>query len=162
MNQDVLFFIYSDEKNLPTTSSSSLHVELDGTQFPTLNKLYIKLNKELLFGGDFGNNLDALFDSMTDLSWLKEKKFRIIFKNSEELLKDEDEDTIFDFLSASEVVTDFVRVFKFNSLTIAEEITEIGEHIVSTANLQRLVFSFFGISESGAGINSGPYRWPKP
>jgi RNAse (barnase) inhibitor barstar len=99
MNPDLLFFIYSDEKNLPAASSSSLHVELDGTQFPTLNKLYIKLNKELLFGGDFGNNLDALIDTMTDLSWLKEKKFRIIFKNSEELLKDEDEDIIFDFLN---------------------------------------------------------------
>jgi RNAse (barnase) inhibitor barstar len=99
MNQDVLFFIYSDEKNLPTASSSSLHIELDSTQFRTLKQLYIKLNKELLFGGDFGNNLDALFDSMTDLSWLKEKKFRLIFKNSEELLKDEDEDTIFDFLN---------------------------------------------------------------
>ncbi|MBL7788979.1 MAG: barstar family protein [Chitinophagales bacterium] len=99
MTQDVLFFIYSDEKNLPATSSSSLHIELDGGQFPTINKLYVKLNKELLFGGDFGNNLDALFDSMTDLSWLKEKKFRLIFKNSEFLLKDEDDDTIFDFLN---------------------------------------------------------------
>ena len=99
MNQDVLFFIYSDEKNLPIVSSSSLHIELDGSQFPTLKQLYIKLNKELLFGGDFGNNLDALFDSMTDLSWLKEKKFRLIFKNSEELLKDEDEDMIINFLN---------------------------------------------------------------
>ena len=99
MNQDILFFIYADEKNLPSVSSSSLHLELDSSLFSTLNKLYIKLNKELLFGGDFGNNLDALFDSMTDLSWLKEKKFRLIFKNSEQLLKDEDEDTIFDFLN---------------------------------------------------------------
>lgn len=99
MNQDVLFFIYSEEKNLPSPSSSSLHVELDSNLFPTLNKLYVKLNKELLFGGDFGNNLDALFDSMTDLSWLKEKKFRMIFKNSENLLKDEDEDTIINFLN---------------------------------------------------------------
>lgn len=99
MNQDILFFIYADEKNLPSVSYSSLHLELDSSLFPTLNKLYIKLNKELLFGGDFGNNLDALFDSMTDLSWLKEKKFRLIFKNSEQLLKDEDEDTIFDFLN---------------------------------------------------------------
>lgn len=99
MNQEVLFFIYSDEKNIPSSSSSALHVELDSQLFPTLNKLYIKLNKELLFGGDFGNNLDALFDSMTDLSWLKEKKFRLIFRNSESLLKDEDEDTIIDFLN---------------------------------------------------------------
>jgi RNAse (barnase) inhibitor barstar len=99
MNQDVLFFTFVDEKNLPAMSSTSLHIELDSQQFPTLNKLYIKLNKELLFGGDFGNNLDALFDSMTDLSWLKEKKFRLIFKNSEHLLKDEDEDTIIDFMN---------------------------------------------------------------
>jgi RNAse (barnase) inhibitor barstar len=99
MNQDILFFIYSDEKNLPAASSSSLHVELDSNLYPSLNKLYIKLNKELLFGGDFGNNLDALFDSMTDLSWLNEKKFRLIFKNSEHLLKDEDENTIIDFMN---------------------------------------------------------------
>ena len=72
---------------------------MDGGLFPNLQKLYIKLNKELLFGGDFGNNLDALFDSMTDLSWLKEKKFNIIFKNSEQLLVDEDEDTLIDFLN---------------------------------------------------------------
>ncbi len=99
MNQDVLFYIYSDEKSLPAISSSTLRLELDGAQFPNLHKLYIKLNKELAFGGDFGNNLDALFDSMTDLSWLKEKKFNIIFKNSEQLLIDEDDNTIIDFLN---------------------------------------------------------------
>jgi len=99
MNQDILFFIYSDEKNLPSTTSSSLRIELDGSQFPTLKKLYIQLNKELLFGGDFGNNLDGLFDSMTDLSWLKDKKFCLIFKNSEHLLQDEDENTMLDFLN---------------------------------------------------------------
>lgn len=99
MNQDVIFYIYSDEKSLPTTKANTLTLGLDGAQFSTLQKLYIKLNKELVFGGDFGNNLDALFDSMTDLSWLKEKKFNIVFKNSENLLVDEDEDTIIDFLN---------------------------------------------------------------
>lgn len=99
MNPDVLFYIYSDEKSNPTPNSSTLVIELDGSKFPNLHKLYIKLNKEFLFGGDFGNNLDALFDSMTDLSWLKEKKFVLIFKNSEELLIEEDEDTLIDFLN---------------------------------------------------------------
>jgi len=99
MNQDVLFYIYSDEKSLPSSSVSTLTITLDGSQYPNLHKLYIKLNKEFLFGGDFGNNLDALFDSMTDLSWLKEKKFNLIFKNSEQLLSDEDDDTLIDFLN---------------------------------------------------------------
>jgi RNAse (barnase) inhibitor barstar len=100
MNQDVLFFIYSDEKSLPAAATpNTLSIELDGALFPNLHKLYIKLNKELLFGGDFGNNLDALFDSMTDLSWLKEKKFQLVFKNSEQFLSDEEDDTVIDFLN---------------------------------------------------------------
>jgi RNAse (barnase) inhibitor barstar len=99
MNQDVLFYIYSDEKTLPTTNPQILTIELNGSEFPNLHKLYIKLNKMFLFGGDFGNNLDALFDSMTDLSWLKEKKFNLVFKNSEQFLSDEDDDTVIDFLN---------------------------------------------------------------
>lgn len=99
MNQDVLFYIYSDKNSLPEMNSNTLTLELDGAEFPNLHKLYTKLNKIFLFGGDFGNNLDALFDSMTDLSWLKEKKFHLIFKNSEQLLSDEDDSTINDFLN---------------------------------------------------------------
>ena len=99
MNQDVLFYIYSDEKTLPATNSNTLTVELDGAIFPNLHKLYINLNKMFQFGGDFGNNLDALFDSMTDLSWLKEKKFHLVFKNSEQFLSDEEDNTVIDFLN---------------------------------------------------------------
>jgi RNAse (barnase) inhibitor barstar len=99
MNQDVLFYIYSDEKSLPATNSGTLTVEFDGAEFPNLHKLYIKLNKMFQFGGDFGNNLDALFDSMTDLSWLKEKKFHLVFKNSELFLADEEDNTVIEFLN---------------------------------------------------------------
>lgn len=99
MNQDVLFYIYSDQNSLPENNTNTKTMELDCELYPNLHKLYIKLNKEFLFGGDFGNNLDALFDSMTDLSWLKEKKFHLVFKNSEQLLTDEEDDTVIDFLN---------------------------------------------------------------
>jgi hypothetical protein len=99
MNQDLLFYVFRDEKNLPTAGPQTFQMKLDGAQFPTLAKLYLVLNKELQFGGTFGNNLDALFDSMTDLSWRTEKKFRFFFTNSEDFLIDEDDDTLIDFLN---------------------------------------------------------------
>lgn len=99
MDQEVIFYSYHNASLLPSSSSTNLCVNLDGTLYPTLSKLYLMLNKELRFGGSFGNNLDALFDSMTDLSWFTEKKFYIIVKNSENFLLEEDEDTILDFLN---------------------------------------------------------------
>lgn len=99
MQQDLLFYVYQDEKKLPEISKSTLVVKLNGGQFKTLSKLYIQLNKEFQFGGSFGNNLDALFDSMTDLSWLDEKKFVLSISNTEDFLIEEDEDTVLDFLN---------------------------------------------------------------
>lgn len=99
MKQDLLFYVYQDEKKIPESSKSTLVVKLNGSQFKALSKLYIQLNKEFQFGGSFGNNLDALFDSMTDLSWLAEKKFVLVVSNTEDFLNDESEDTISDFLN---------------------------------------------------------------
>ena len=99
MNSDSLFFVYSDEKSLPSANSNTLVMTFDGDKYRQLSKLFIQLNKEFQFGGSFGNNLDALFDSMTDLSWLSEKKFVLIFQNTADFLIEEDEDKVLDFLN---------------------------------------------------------------
>lgn len=99
MNQDIVFYVFNEASDLPQKSSSTLVAQFDGAQFRSLAKLYVILNKEFQFGGNFGNNLDALFDSMTDLSWLNEKKFAIVIRNTDEFLSDEDDHTMIDFLN---------------------------------------------------------------
>lgn len=99
MAQDVLFYVYQDEKSLPSPTFHTLQITLNGSQYKNLMRLYGILNKEFQFGGSFGNNLDALFDSMTDLSWLPQKKFVLIISDTQDFLLDEDDDTMIDFLN---------------------------------------------------------------
>ena len=64
------------------------------------------------------------------------------------------------FLSARVVLTDLIRVLSCISSTMALEITEIGEHIVSIANLHlRICDSSFCVSIEDLG---GPIMWPNP
>ncbi len=81
-------------------SNAELHVaKLDGNKTKTLNKLYKKLGSRLEFPDYFGNNLDALADMLTDLSWLEAPNVILYIKNMDGFLSaenEEDRDVVFE------------------------------------------------------------------
>lgn len=85
------FFVYGNKDNLAEYDSTVHRVQIDGKAAPNTEKNYALLNKLFRLGNDFGNNLDALFDSMTDLSWYESTEFVLEIDNSHEWLSDEDE-----------------------------------------------------------------------
>lgn len=66
---------------------------LDGAEIPDLKTLYDTLVNELEFPEYFGDNLDALYDMLTDLQWLSQNCFELLLYNYEEFLRDEDIET---------------------------------------------------------------------
>lgn len=48
-------------------------VRLQGVQLPNLASVYGHLSECLEFPDYFGNNLDALYDCLTDLEWINQK-----------------------------------------------------------------------------------------
>ena len=66
---------------------------LDGAEIPDLKTLYDTLINELEFPEYFGDNLDALYDMLTDLQWLSQHCFELLLYNYEEFLRDEDIET---------------------------------------------------------------------
>jgi RNAse (barnase) inhibitor barstar len=64
-------------------------VTVNGMQTTTLLDFYKIVGTALSFGPSFGNNLDALFDTMTDLSWINEHAIEFHFSHSKDLLSNE-------------------------------------------------------------------------
>ena len=75
------------------TTNSEIHVaRLDGLKTRTLKKLYKKLGSRLKFPDYFGDNLDALADMLTDLTWLEAPNVILYIKNFEGFLAEENEE----------------------------------------------------------------------
>ncbi len=68
--------------------SKKTYILLDGKLIQTPFQLYSLLKENLNFPDYFGQNLDALYDVMTDLSWLK-NKMKIDIINYDSLLKED-------------------------------------------------------------------------
>ena len=61
-------------------------VELDGTKMLSKTSLFSEVAAKLLFPDYFGNNWDAFYDCISDLSWLPSHSYLIIWHNSSTLL----------------------------------------------------------------------------
>lgn len=60
---------------------------------------YKELAVQFKLNDDFGNNLDALYDSLSDLEWIKKPSVVLIIKNFDDWnISDSDESFIDDFL----------------------------------------------------------------
>ena len=80
-------------KNDRLTSSAEWHIaRIDGLKTRTLKKLYKKLGSRLEFPDYFGNNLDALADMLSDLSWLEAPNVILYIKNMDGFLSSENEE----------------------------------------------------------------------
>ncbi len=84
------FFIFNKIENLPQKQVAKKTIEIDGKENQNFETFYANLSKLLDFDTEFGDNLDALFDNLADLSWIKEKEVEIIFKNTSSLLSEEE------------------------------------------------------------------------
>ena len=76
----------------PSNSSELLVIRLDGRKTKSIAKFYNKISKKLQFPEYFGHNLDALYDSLTDLSWCEPLDVQVFIKNFEYFLCKEDEE----------------------------------------------------------------------
>lgn len=68
-------------------------IQFDGEEVKDISSFYTALVNELEFPEYFGENLDALYDMLTDLQWLNFKCFVIVITNFNAFLSEEDFET---------------------------------------------------------------------
>ncbi|MBK9960590.1 MAG: barstar family protein [Saprospiraceae bacterium] len=62
---------------------------IDGNNCDTYKSLYDEFAKVLQFPDYFGNNMDALYDCLLDLSWIEEREILLVIHRFDEILKSE-------------------------------------------------------------------------
>jgi RNAse (barnase) inhibitor barstar len=68
-------------------------VVIDGEQVDTLDKFYEQLISQLNLDDDFGRNLDAFDEMINDLDWLEQNNVHLVFKNYDEFLSEENDES---------------------------------------------------------------------
>ena len=68
---------------------------IDGKSAATKENGLSVIAKALSFPEHFGNNLDALYDSLTDLSWIEKNKVVLVINNQDHFLSNEAEREVF-------------------------------------------------------------------
>jgi hypothetical protein len=69
-------------------SSRSLAILLDGHHMTTLEECYAEFSAKIMFPDYFGANMNALYDMLTDLSWLSFRSLTLIIDKAYLLLID--------------------------------------------------------------------------
>ena len=59
-----------------------LRIVLDGKRMMDLKSMYSEFSEKLEFPSYFGENMNALYDMLTDLAWLSFSEFKLIIDNS--------------------------------------------------------------------------------
>lgn len=73
-----------ESRNVETIKTSdTIFVIIDGSHLYTTEDLYRTLAETLSFPDYFGQNLDALYDMLTDLAWLPYENIYVIIKNAD-------------------------------------------------------------------------------
>lgn len=83
-----MILVYKTLPDLKPTNTQKL-ITLNGALLPTVASFYNQLKTDLLLPDYFGNNLDALSDSLTDLAHLKVAEVIIIITNQNTFLNEE-------------------------------------------------------------------------
>ena len=71
---------------------------INGTNCPTKKDALLEFGNSFLFPKHYGQNLDALEDYLTDLSWLKQTKIVLVINDYDSFLSDETEEFKSSFL----------------------------------------------------------------
>lgn len=88
--------------------------EIDGYKCQSLQSFLTEISIAFRFPSYYGNNINAFWDCIGDLSWIKEKNYALIIKNSSIFLKNEDEKTRNDvFVLLKRVTNDWAGVPNF-------------------------------------------------
>ncbi|MEA5458615.1 barstar family protein [Arcicella sp. LKC2W] len=75
------------------STEKTLVANIDGEQVDTLDKFYEELIAQLKFPDNFGRNFDAFDEMINDLDWLDETTIKIVFKNYDDFLSEENDES---------------------------------------------------------------------
>lgn len=89
--------------------SNKAIIEVDGQEVATFPSFYVLLAEQLDFPDYFGDNLDALYDMLTDLQWLKANTIEIYIHHYASFLSSESKD---DKCSLMYLLDDVIRTWK--------------------------------------------------
>lgn len=89
-----------------TIDRNSYIGSINGTKCTTKDDALLEIGKAFDFPEHYGKNLDALYDCLTDLSWLHYNKVYLIINNQEEFLKNESSEVKKDFLDLIDEVSE--------------------------------------------------------
>lgn len=95
------YYILQEEYTLKS-HDNVLVAEIDGEKVDTADTFYEVLGKELDFPDYFGHNMDSFDELINDLDWLDQNDIRIVFKNYDDFLSEENDEireiilTVFD------------------------------------------------------------------
>ncbi len=70
--------------------NNKITVEIHGSEIRDIKSFYDILVHQLEFPGYFGENLDALYDMLLDLQWLKKDTIDLIISEYDDFLAEED------------------------------------------------------------------------
>lgn len=73
--------------------------EIDGLKCPNLESFLKQIGIAYKFPEYYGNNMNALWDCLCDLSWLNQENYALIIKNADSFLIDERKEIKSDILS---------------------------------------------------------------
>jgi RNAse (barnase) inhibitor barstar len=82
-----------DSASTKHSTEKTLVVVIDGEQVDTLDKFYAQLISQLDLDDDFGCNLDAFDEMINDLDWLEQNQIHIVFKNYDDFLHEENDES---------------------------------------------------------------------
>ena len=91
-----------DKTQVPALSKDIYVAPLDGSDLPSLDEFYDRIEKLLYFPDYFGRNLDALFDCITALDNISQEEVLLVLEHPDLFLKDEKpekRDTVLQVLS---------------------------------------------------------------
>ncbi len=120
--------------------SNKIIVEIDGNEIKDIPTFYNLLVEKLSFPGYFGENLDALYDMLLDLQWIKHEAIELVITSFNSFLSDESTEDKADLLLLLEQVCqgwrdgDFddeewemkkFRVYVVGDPDVAEEVSQL-------------------------------------
>jgi RNAse (barnase) inhibitor barstar len=129
------YFILKDSSTFKSSSKNLIAI-IDGELNKTADDFYINIAKAIHFPDYFGNNIDSFDELINDLDWLEENDIKIIFKNYDEFLSDENDEireiilTVLDDAAAEWKRNDNTKI-----LTIYIEPSELAEDDLETLGI---------------------------